>query len=272
MTEPEFNKLSSYIHENYGIKLPYSKKTMLQGRLQKRLKMLNISSYKEYCDFIFSPEGQKEELYHMVDAITTNKTEFFREAYHFVFLLSDVLPGYIKNHSIAQTFQAWSAGCSSGEEPYTLGMILSEFLSANPGFNFNIFATDISNRALETAVTAVYTEERAMSVPLMLKKKYLLRSTDIKNKTVRIIADIRAKVAFQRLNLINSNIGALPMFNVIFCRNVLIYFDKVTQEKVIRKLCSKLEEGGYLFLGHSESITNMNLPLIQAHPTIFRKK
>lgn len=271
LTTADFNKLSSFIFKHYGIKLPPSKKTMLEGRLQKRLKLLSMSSFKDYCDYVFSTEGQKLELIHMIDVITTNKTDFFREAVHFDFLINTILPGFIKEHSFSTPFKIWSAGCSTGEEPYTLAMVLSEFAEKNCQFSFKTFATDLSSRVLKTASTAVYAEEKAATIPVQLKRKYLLKSKDVTNKTVRIVPELRAKINFDRLNFIDSDFSQVEIFHAIFCRNVLIYFDRSTQEKVIKKLCSKLEPAGFLFLGHSESIVNMDLPLVQIQPTIFQK-
>jgi len=271
MTDFDFSRLSAFIYTNYGIKLPPSKKTMLEGRLQKRLRVLNISTFKSYCEYLFSVEGQKTELLQMIDVVTTNKTDFFREAVHFDFLSNSILPVALKENTLAKPFKVWSAGCSTGEEPYTVAMLLSEVLEKKPNFNFQIFATDISSRALHAAETAVYTEEKIAPIPLVLKRKYLLKSKDANSKTVRIVPQLRAKVSFDRLNFIDGDFSTIQTFNVIFCRNVLIYFDRQTQEKVIKKLCSKLEPGGYLFLGHSESIANMSLPLVQIQPTTFKK-
>ncbi|WP_207531964.1 CheR family methyltransferase [Desertivirga arenae] len=270
MSVHEFHRLSSFIYTHYGIKLPMTKKTMLEGRLHKRLVALKLPGYKAYCDYLFSAEGKLSELIQMVDLVTTNKTDFFREAIHFDYLSRHVLPSAAQNDP-GKLFSIWSAGCSTGEEPYTLAITLSEFAELNRGFNFSIFATDISTRVLGAAVKAVYSEEKVQPIPLVLKRKYLLKSKDVKNKTVRIAPQLRSKVNFERINFIDDDFSTIQVFNVVFCRNVLIYFDRETQEKVIRKLCSKIEEGGYLFLGHSESISGMDLPLIQVHPTIFKK-
>ena len=271
MTNSEFNKLSSFILNNYGIKLPIAKKTMLEGRLQKRLRALNSHSFKDYCEYVFSKEGKQMEVPHMIDVVTTNKTDFFREAVHFDFLADTILPKYLKDNSSSKPFKVWSAGCSTGEEPYTLAMVLNEFSEKFSNFDYNIFATDISGKALNAAITAVYSQEKVSPVPYTFKKKYLLKSKDEQKKTVRIIPALRAKVNFDRFNFLDGQVNYAQNFNVIFCRNVLIYFDRPTQEKVILNLCSKLEPGGYLFLGHSESISNMNLPLVQIHPTTFKK-
>ncbi|MEO6188295.1 MAG: CheR family methyltransferase [Ginsengibacter sp.] len=271
MTTLEFNKLSGFILHNYGIKLPIAKKTMLEGRLQKRLRALSLTSFKDYCEYVFSDEGQQKELVHMIDVVTTNKTDFFREAVHFDFLTNNILPKYLETDLNGKPFKVWSAGCSTGEEPYTLAMVMSEFSEKYAAFDFNILATDISSRALHAAATAVYTKEKAAPIPLLLKKKYLLKSKDEENKTVRIIPQLRSKVCFRSFNFLDGNFSFGQTFNVVFCRNVLIYFDRPTQEKVILKLCSKLESGGYLFLGHSESISSMHLPLVQIQPTTFKK-
>lgn len=243
---------------------------MLQGRLHRRLVALNLNGFKAYCDYLFSAEGQRSELIPMIDLVTTNKTDFFREAVHFEYLTKNVLPAFLKE-SIGKAFKIWSAGCSTGEEPYTMAMVLNEFADGNPVFNYSILGTDISTRALESAVTAVYAEEKVQPVPLILKRKYLLKSKNNQNKTVRIIPQLRSKLSFDRLNFIDGDFSSIPVFDVVFCRNVLIYFDRETQEKVIKRLCSKIEKGGFLFLGHSESISGMDLPLQQVHPTIFKR-
>jgi len=270
LSNTDFNRLSAFIYSNYGIKLPLAKKLMLEGRLQKRLKALNLNSYKAYCDYLFSNEGQQLEVIPMVDLVTTNKTDFFREAVHFEFLLEQVLPSELRGQN-GNSFKVWSAGCSSGEEPYTLAMVLNEYKLRNKDFDYQVIGTDISTRALHNAVTAVYAQEKVAPVPLALKRKYLLRSKDALNKTVRIVPELRAKVSFDWLNFIDGDYSVMPSFDTIFCRNVLIYFDRQTQEKVIQKLCTKLKTNGYLFLGHSESVAHMDLPLAQIRPTVFKK-
>lgn len=274
MTAEDFKKLSTFIYREYGIKMPEIKKTMLQSRLHKRLRELNMSSYKEYVDYLFSKEGQQTEVIHMIDMVSTNKTDFFREPVHFDFLHSDVLPEILMGERHSRTVKIWSAGCSSGEEPYTIAISLCEYAALNPAypFDFSIYATDISTRMLKTAMEAIYKEQRVEMLPLNLKKKYLLRSKDRSNPTVRIIPDLRRRISFNRLNFMDSHYNTPDNFDIVFCRNVLIYFDRETQEKVINKLCSKLRPNGFFFLGHSESITNFDVPLQQLRPTIFRKR
>ena len=271
LSNEDFKRLSSFIFKEYGIKMPEVKKTMLQSRLHKRLRELNMTNYKDYVDFVFSKEGQGNEVIHMIDVVSTNKTDFFREPVHFDFLHSNVLPELLNGERPNRLIKVWSAGCSSGEEPYTLAMSLSEYMLEHPGFDFSIFATDISSRILKSAVDAIYKENRVEMLPLQLKKRYLLKSKDRINPTVRIVPDLRRRVSFQRLNFMDSSYNVPENFDIIFCRNVLIYFDRETQEKVINKLCSKLKPDGFFFLGHSESITNFDVPLKQLKPTIFRK-
>lgn len=271
MTDDDFNRLSEFVFEQSGIKMPPVKKIMLQSRLQKRLRELKITCFKEYADYVFSKEGQKNEIIHMLDVVSTNKTDFFREPVHFDFLNSHVLPEFMQKNRVNYNMKVWSAGCSSGEEPYTIAITLNEFKRSYQRFDYSIMATDISSQILQKAVTAVYKEERIVNIPLELKKKYFLRSKDKEQKTVRVVSELRNKTNYQRLNFMSDVYNLTDTFDVIFCRNVLIYFNRETQEQVINKLCVKLKTGGYLFIGHSESILGMNLPLEQIKPTIFRR-
>ncbi len=271
LTNEEFDKLSRFIYKESGIKMPPVKRVMLQSRLQKRLRELNMSNFKEYCEYVFSREGLNNEIIHMLDVVSTNKTDFFREPVHFEFLQGVVLPEFIGQRSTNRTIKIWSAGCSSGEEPYTIAIVLAEFAEQNLGFDFSILGTDISTQILQKAIDAVYKEDRVAIIPLELKRKHLLRSKDRANPTVKIGPHLRKKVRFARLNFMDSQYDIAETFEVVFCRNVLIYFDRETQERVIAKLCEKLRVGGYFFLGHSESIMNMTLPLKQIKPTIFQR-
>jgi len=273
LSDQEFARLSEFIFREYGIKLPQHKKLMLQGRLRNRLKELKLTSFSQYIDFLFSNEGQQIELIHMIDVVTTNKTDFFREPDHFDFLFNTVLSQYKQKSYSAQAFNIWSAGCSTGEEPYTMAIILNEFKALNPGFSFNILATDLSSRALEHAKIAVYQESKVDVIPLSLKKNYLLKSKNLEKKEVRIVASLRNNVSFERQNLMHVESYDKTGFDAIFCRNTLIYFDRSTQIKVVRGLVNKLKAMGYLFIGHSESLLNEStLPLDRIAPTVYRKR
>ena len=269
LSDSEFNRLSSYIQGNYGIKMPPIKKTVLQGRLQKRLRKLEIKDFKTYVDFVFSKAGENE-IIHMMDVVSTNKTDFYREPIHFELLQEEILNEIYKRKGHGK-INVWSAGCSSGEEPYTLAIVLNEFKLKNPGFDFQITATDISTQMLQQGANAVYKEERIEVIPINIKKKYFLKSKDRKNPKVKIVNELRNKVSFQRLNFMDNVYQMKNKFDIIFCRNALIYFERENQENVINKLCNTLIPNGYFFLGHSESITNMKVPLKSVRPTVFTK-
>jgi len=269
MTDHDFNKISQFIYSRYGIKMPANKKTLLESRLQKRLKTTSFSTFKDYLNYLFTPQGQLVELIPMVNAVTTNKTDFFRGPDHFELLANTLVPEFIarKIHSL----KVWSAGCSTGEEPYTMAMTLSECKTLHPTLNFSILGTDLSSDVLQRATRAVYSEDNIADIPLAMRRKYLLQSKVRQDRKVRIVPTLRERVVFERLNLMDEHYKTGFNFHVIFCRNVLIYFDRATQERVINKLLTKLEKGGYLFIGHSESLTQMNLPVQHVKATVFRK-
>lgn len=274
MSGREFDRLSEFIVTHCGIKMPPVKKVMLQARLQKRLRSLRMETFKDYCDFVLgSPDGA-EELVHMIDAVTTNKTDFFREPVHFQFLQETALPEFLNDSAaspIKKKFTVWSAGCSSGEEPYTLGIVLTEFAAQNPEFQFAILATDISTKVLEKARLGIYDQHVVAGIPLSLKQKYFLKSKDREKGLVRVTPALRAQVAFQRLNLMEEHLMVPELVDAIFCRNVMIYFERQTQLNLLNRLCRCLKTGGYLFLGHSETVHGFDLPLVRISSTIYRK-
>ncbi|MBI2419650.1 MAG: chemotaxis protein CheR [Ignavibacteriales bacterium] len=265
----EFNRLSTEINKLCGIKLPDSKLVMVEGRLRRRVKVLGLETFEEYVKYLFSETGAKHEMVPLIDAITTNKTDFFRENAHFEFLRSAVLPEVEKLQR--NIFLAWSAGCSTGEEPYSLAIVLSEYFEKSKMHSFSIFASDISTEALNKAIDAIYSLECIEVIPMDLKKKYLMKYKDPAKPQARVCPGIRSLVNFSRVNLIEDEYDVPGDLDVVFCRNVLIYFDKATQEKVLGRISAKLRTGGYLFLGHSESILGMNLPLKRAAMTVYKK-
>lgn len=268
LKEKEFEKLSAFIFSNYGIKMPLAKKIMLQSRLQKRLRHLGIESFERYIEYVFSEKGA-EEIIHMMDVVSTNKTDFFREPTHFEFMTDTILPELFERKQ--SSIKIWSAGSSSGEEAYTIAMVIEEYMTAHSRINYEIYGADISTDMLQKAINGVYKMEKVFNIPETYKKRYLLKSKDPQQKLVRIKPHLRSKVHFFRLNLMDSVYKAPNDFDIVFCRNTLIYFERDTQESVINKLCTHLKPGGYFILGHSESITNMNVPLKNIKPTIFRK-
>ena len=266
----EFNELAQLVKENCGIHLPSSKKTLLESRLNKRLRELNLNSFSAYIQYLKSPQGSKDELVLMIDEVTTNKTDFFREAQHFDYLTHQILPTYLEQNK-NETFKIWSMPCSTGEEAYSMAITLKEFQLQWPLFNFRVLGSDVSIKVLETAKKAIYNIDRIQGIGLDIKKKYFLKSIAEHNPTVRLVPEIRNLVQFTFQNLMDENIQTDGLMDVIFCRNVLIYFDKPTQEKVVRKLIGKIKPGGYFFIGHSESLFQFDLPVKQVQPTIFIK-
>lgn len=274
MKDRVFQRFSSFIFDNVGIKMPPAKKTMLEARLQKRLKALGIATFEEYGDFVFSRQGHDSELVHLIDVVTTNKTDFFREPAHFDFLAKNVLPQVLSSNRmlLRDPFRIWSAGCSSGEEPYTMSMVLSEFADHNPEFRFSILASDISTQILQTARTAVYSEERTDTIPLNIKKKYLMKSKNPALSLVRINPQLRSTVSYRRINFMDDDFGVAEKMDVIFCRNVVIYFDKPTQQTLMRKFHRQLRTGGYLFIGHSETLSGLDVDFRPVASTVYRKE
>jgi chemotaxis protein methyltransferase CheR len=266
----EFNRISEFINQNFGIKLPDHKRIMLQGRLLNRLVKLNFDNFKEYTDYVFSEHGKIQEQQHMIDAISTNKTDFFRESVHFDYLRETVFPEIIEKKLI-KPINIWSTACSSGEEAYTIAMVAQDYFGKFSKYDFNILATDISIRMLEKAKTAIYPIQLTMPIPLETKKKYLLKSKDPNKAEVRIIKMLRDKISFEWHNLIDKEYKFQREFDIIFCRNVLIYFSKKDQLHVLNNLTKKLKSGGYLFLGHSESIAQFDLPLQSVSQTVYKK-
>jgi len=264
-----FDRFSEMIQQECGIKLPNSKKTMLEARLRKRLKALHLADFEDYCDFVFGPGGFEQELVHLLDVVTTNKTDFFREGVQFEYLQRTALPTLLER-ALRGSLRAWSAGCSTGEEAYTLAMVLEEFRAQRRGFDYQILATDLSTRVLEAAARGVYRAERIEPVPAPLRSRYIMRSRDRSQGLVRIHPDLRARVSFMRLNFRDQSYDVGPPLDVIFCRNVLIYFDKKFQRELLLRLIARLSAGGYLFLGHTESIHGMGLPVIPVGFSIYR--
>lgn len=274
MNAKTFQLFSEYIQEELGIKMHQNKQVMLQARLMKRLRTLGIGSYEDYYDFLFSDDGHDQELPYFVHQVTTNKTDFFREPAHFQYMVENALPTLLteNNYSWRNPLRIWSSACSTGEEPYTLAMVMADYAELQQQVNFNVLATDISPTVLQTAVQGIYESSKIDPVPHHIRRKYLLRSKDKNKDLIRIVPELRAKVSFQWVNLKERSSNIDKLMDIIFCRNVIIYFSRETQELVIRNLCNKLRAGGYLFMGHSETLSGFSLPLTQVATTIYRKK
>ncbi|HPI75268.1 MAG TPA: protein-glutamate O-methyltransferase CheR [bacterium] len=269
LRDREFEKISEMVYAICRINLHVGKKELVQARLNKRLRILNIDSYKEYLKYLEN-DDTGAELSTMVDVLTTNLTFFFREPDHFEYLSSEVkqkmAAGKLKK------FRIWSAGCSSGEEAYTTAIVLKETLKETAAStDIKILATDISSRILETARAGVFIDQRFRTTPDSIKKKYF---TEIKepdgSKKYIATNDLKKEISFKRLNLMDS----WPMkgpFDVVFCRNVMIYFDKETQTELVSRFYDILAPGGIFFVGHSESLTGTEHNFRYVRPSIYQK-
>jgi chemotaxis protein methyltransferase CheR len=271
LSTADFDRLRTLIHAESGIALSHEKKTMLEIRLRRRLRTLNFSSCAEYCNYLFAPATKNQETIHLIDSVTTNKTDFFREPDHFEYLVSKALPSLERQNGVNRKSLIWSAGCSTGEEPYTLAMVLSEYASEHPGFHFSLLATDISTAVLDKARRGIFKSDVVRPVPADLRNKYLMRSRDPASDVLRVVPELRSKIDFRRLNFMEADHGLSESPEIIFCRNVIIYFDRPTQVRLLQRLTRQLAPGGYFFSGHSESLQNMDLPLVLVGSAVYRK-
>ncbi len=265
LEERDFREICDLIYRLSGIHLREGKEPLVKSRLMKRLRALGMRSYREYLSYVGRKEGEAE-LASMIDALTTNKTSFFREAQHFQFLAETVFPG-LKQARL----RFWSAACSSGEEPYTLAMVVREAMSDVDRRDVRILATDISRRMLDRAKEGVYPGEVLKDVPPAWKKKYFSPVSGRGMQGAFQVRDsIRAMTHFARLNLI----GEWPMkgpFQVIFCRNAMIYFDRNTQQTLVDRFYRILDDGGYLLVGHAEGLSAIEHRFRYVRPAVYQK-
>jgi chemotaxis protein methyltransferase CheR len=274
LTHQEFQRLAKFIHGYSGIKMPPSKLTMVEGRLRKRVRALKLASLADYCDYLFEKDGLKAEEIHLIDVVTTNKTEFFREPEHFRILADDLLPGIEASRRISSRapIKIWSAAASTGAEAYTIAMVLAEFVAGQRDLPSVIFATDICTDVLQTAQRGIFPSEMLAPVAPELQARYVMRARDRTSDLARIVPELRALVRFGRLNLMNQPYPLDRDMDVVFCRNILIYFDKPTQLKVLSALCDHIRPGGHLILGHSETLSGLDLPVRPVRNTVFRRE
>lgn len=269
LSAKNFRRLSEFVSCYSGIKMPPGKQTMLEGRLRRRLRSTGFASLDDYCTYLFDNDGLETEAVALIDAVTTNKTDFFREPKHFEFLKRYALPALVRNGRTS--LRLWSAACSVGAEPYTAAMIVADFAESSGPLNYFVLATDLSTDVLAAARKGIYPASMLAPVPDDYVRRFVLRSSDPTSNLMRIAPALRSKVGFARMNFMDETYPIGEPVDVIFCRNVLIYFDKPTQAKVLSRLCDCLAPGGYLFIGHSESITGFNLPVRTVANTIFQK-
>ena len=267
ISDHEFKQLASYIKNNYGIDLKDEKRAMIEGRLGKILLQNRISNFSDYLDYVFS-DRTGEAVSTLINKITTNHTYFMREPSHFFFMRDKVLPE-LKKSVKNKDLRIWSAGCSTGEEPYTIAFIIDEFFGMEKAlWDAKILATDISARVLKEAVKGVYSGEKVASLPPEWLKKYFIKHESGYEVTDRI----KNEVIFRKFNLMDRTLPFKKKFHVIFCRNVMIYFDKQTKIELVKKFYDVMEYGAYLFIGHSESLYGEETALKYIMPSVYRKE
>jgi len=274
LSDKYFNLFSRFIYDQCGIKLPQIKKTMLTVRLAKRLRAVKIRTFKEYYEYINSEDGRKNELANMIDVVTTNKTNFFREAKHFDVLVQKAIPDLFRTRPDIRykTLNIWSAGCSTGEEPYTIAMVMDEYVNNHKSLSYAILCSDISTRVLQKAAKGVYEDALLEGIPGHYLRKYMMRGKGKSKGKNRVVPELRNRLTFRRVNLNSGNdFGIRTRMDIIFCRNVIIYFDRETQIQLFKKYYRQLHPGGYLFIGHSETLHGINDRFIPVDASVYRK-
>jgi chemotaxis protein methyltransferase CheR len=273
LSQRDFKRLAEFIQGYSGIRMPANKVTLVEGRLRRRVRALGMPNLARYCRHLFDEGGLQAEAVPLIDAMTTNKTDFFRESEHFRVLTQAALPRLLADRRAGSdaVVKFWSAACSIGAEAYTLAMVFAEFAQQRSGLHAAILGTDISTEVLRVAASAIYPEAAVAPVPMELRRRYLLRSRDAARAQVRIVPGLRRMAQFTRLNLMQDEYPVDTDYDVIFCRNILIYFEPPVQHAVLLRLCRHLRRGGFLFLGHTESLAGFQLPLQGFASTVFRR-
>ena len=269
LKDSEFQNFSHYVRHVSGINLHEGKKALLRARLGRIIRQRNFRSFKEYYDQVVNDKSGYE-LIILLDSISTNLTHFFREPQHFDFLEKTALPEVLKSKGSSRTISIWCAGCSSGEEAYSIAIAVREALYNKGNRQFRILATDLSTKALATASAGIYVAEKLRTVPYELKRRYFQKGENRWKGYFRVKKELRERIRFQRLNLMEEFQFGRP-FDVIFCRNVMIYFDNPARELLVEKLYQHLVLGGYLFIGHSENFAGIKCPLKYIQPSAYRK-
>jgi len=263
----EFQRLRTLIYDESGISLTDQKRTLLVSRLSKRLRELGLQTFSEYYDAVMNDPSQ-DEFARMLDLISTNKTDFFREPKHFAFLCERILPELEGEKRI----RIWSSACSTGEEPYSIAMTLFDYIQDPALWDCKILASDLSTRVLAKAADGTYGEDRFCHVPPEVLRRHFLRGRGGHTGLFKVKPHLTAIIQFRRLNLMDERFPIKTPLDLIFCRNVMIYFDRSTQERLVNKFHRYLKPGGYLFIGHSESLQWVNHPFKSLAPTIYQKE
>ncbi|MGH7266333.1 MAG: CheR family methyltransferase [Candidatus Rokuibacteriota bacterium] len=273
ITEAEFQRFRALVSRQTGIALGDTKRQLVCSRLGRRLRHYGYATFSEYYEHLMARDPDGEELGRMINAITTNKTDFFREPHHFAFLRTEALPRLAARAvgRDGRRLRIWSAGCSSGEEAYSIALTVLEGLPSPWSWDARILASDIDTEMLTRGAEGVYAEDRIAPVSAALVERYFARGRAEHRGYVRVRRSVRELVTFRRINLRDESWPIRTVFDGIFCRNVIIYFDRALQQVLVARLIAALKPGGYLFLGHSESLLGMQLGLEHLGHTIYRK-
>jgi chemotaxis protein methyltransferase CheR len=272
LTDEDFENLRSLIYKTCGINLSNTKRELMHARLSKRLRQIGVESFREYYQFVTRGDS-KAEMVQLMDAISTNLTSFFREPEHFDYLTEEGFPEIFAGPKSSWRVRLWSAGCSTGEEPYSLGLTLLNYLHLQGlgSLDIKILGTDISTRVLKEATNGVYSEDRVVKIPEADRRRFFDKFKRGENYYYRVKNTVKDIITFRRLNL-TEPFPFKEVFDLILCRNVMIYFDRSHQESLVNKFWDCLKPGGFLMIGHSESLSGINLPFEYVKPTIYRKK
>ena len=265
-TNKDFDFLRKLSNAKTGIIVTDDKFDMFYSRLSRRVRALGLNTFAEYCRYVDDPQN-KAEVIELINAVTTNLTSFFRENHHFEYLKSDVVPTVMKSRHDDRELRIWSSGCSTGEEPYSLAMTLKE--TPMPGWNASILATDIDSNVVATAKRGVYRYDGVKALPPARVKRWFMKGKGAQEGMVRVRKELQQIIEYGHINLMER--WSVPPMDVIFCRNVIIYFDKETKIKLINKYADALNVGGYLFIGHSESLYRLTDRFELIGNTVYKK-
>ncbi len=267
MSDKEFNDLRNVIFGSIGIEIREHKKHLLVNRLAKRLRQLGLPRFQDYLNYIETSPNRHQEMVELIDAVTTNKTDFYREPKHFHIMDEVSLPALTADPSRKRTINVWCSASSSGEEPYTLAICLAEHVQKKPGWSFEVLASDVSETMLRTAASGIYLEDRIQPVPHEILRKYFLKG----DRRYKVKPELARYVTFKKINLKHDFQNSLSNYDIIFCRNVLIYFNQDSQDQIIEKHWRVLKPGGYLYLGHSETLHKTSRLFEYVAPSVYRK-
>lgn len=272
LTDAEFTLFQKLVYQESGIWLSSAKKALVSGRLARRLRVFGFTSYRQYYNHVMGECG--DERIHMLDCISTNETHFFREPDHFAFLQQRVFPVWLAQAAAGKRtrrIRVWSAACSSGEEPYSIAMTML----AEPGFvdwDIEIAASDISSRMLERAQAAIWPLAKASEIPSDFAKLFMLKGTGVQAGNIKAGPELRSIVSFHRINLNDDSCPIAGPFDLVFCRNCLIYFDSASKQRAVSKIVSRLSRDGYFFVGHAENLNTISNEVQSVAPTIYVRK